>query len=82
LNRNPLDPFSRGSNNFSFPMTIEGNEGDRLLPGVNNNHHKHLEKSKKQVDGERHRNSHCLTSADMPERYQNGLARVLTEDPE
>ena len=41
-----------GSNNFTFPMTIEGKEGDRLLPEVNNNHHKHIEKkAKNQVDG-------------------------------
>jgi hypothetical protein len=41
-----------GSNDFSFPMTIEGNEGYRELPGVNNNHHKHIEKkAKKQVGG-------------------------------
>jgi hypothetical protein len=34
------------SNNFSFPMTMEGRGGDRLLPKVNNNHHKHRKEGK------------------------------------
>jgi hypothetical protein len=34
------------SNNFSFPMTMEGRGGDRLLSKVNNNHHKHRKEGK------------------------------------
>ena len=41
-----------GSNNFSFPMTMEWREGNRELPEVKNNHHKHIEmKAKSQGDG-------------------------------
>ena len=34
------------SNNFIFPMTIEGGDGGRLLPKVNNNHHKNRKEGK------------------------------------
>ena len=58
---------------------MKGKDGDTLLPEVNNNHHKHIEKkAKNQVDIQLIEEFfyYMTTTIDIPERYQNGLPKV------